>query len=61
LPGDTKFVQVIGGSVKMKTLSRVASSYDLPFGKQNPVEEAKASAFFVPPSAQVTIFMHTQG
>jgi len=44
LPAGTKLVQVTGDGVKMETLPRVATRYNLSFDKQNPMEEAKVSA-----------------
>ncbi|MDV0442835.1 DUF460 domain-containing protein [Methanorbis rubei] len=44
IPNDTKLVQVTGDCVHMESLPRVAARYNLTFDKQNPIEEAKASA-----------------
>ncbi len=44
MPGSTKLVQVTGDGTRMESLPRVAARYNLTFDKQNPMEEAKASA-----------------
>lgn len=59
LPAGTKLVQVTGDGVKMETLPRVAARYNLSFDKQNPMEEAKASALLASFGAGYEVLAYT--
>lgn len=59
LPSGTKLVQVTGDGTKMETLPRVAARYNLSFDKQNPMEEAKASALLASFGAGYEVLAYT--
>lgn len=59
LPAGTKLVQVTGDGVKMETLPRAAARYNLSFDKQNPMEEAKASALLASFGAGYEVLAYT--